>query len=195
MSIFDELRGVSCIDAARCLGIKLKREVGGTAWALCPLHGETGHASLFMSADRGWYCYGCHKGGDAVKLYEYINGVDALEAAKMLANDMGIDVEDNYERGVIVAGVRDLMNGLKRQRVRLQKAASEEYLNIDDALNAKIRSTGAEACWDDPEFHALLRRRDALQLRLDYLAECSDAELLETMKREAEQKCKATDDG
>ena len=64
---------------------------------VCPIHGERGHPSLFLSADRGWYCYGCHRGGDAIRLYQDILGMEPLDAARRCANDFGIPVDDDYE--------------------------------------------------------------------------------------------------
>lgn len=183
MSVFDQLRGVSCMDAARCLGIAIKREYRGAGWAMCPIHGETGHPSLFLSDTRGWYCYGCHKGGDAVRLYQEVTGAEPLDAAHALAGAMGIPVEDDGRRLLYVTP-RDLEAGLKKHRKRLQRKAAKDYLAADDAINEKISSVGMEACWDEPGFHELLQRRDAAQSRLDDLLECSDEDILAMVKEE-----------
>lgn len=129
-ALFDALRGVSSIQAAVALGIPLKRQHGSVAWALCPMHGETGHASLFLSDERGWYCYGCHRGGDAVRLYQEYLGLEPVDAARALARDMGIDTEDDAP-GTLYVNARHLSDALKSRRTKLLREAAEAYLQTD----------------------------------------------------------------
>lgn len=180
-ALFDALRGVSSIQAAVALGIPLKRQRGSVAWALCPMHGETGHASLFLSDERGWYCYGCHRGGDAVRLYQEYLGLEPVDAARALARDMGIDTEDDAP-GTLYVNARHLSDALKTRRTKLLREAAEAYLQTDEAINRMVHSDGAEACWDNPKFHELLKQRGRLETRLDELQTADDAALLEMIK-------------
>lgn len=180
-ALFDALRGVSSIQAAVALGIPLKRQRGSVAWALCQMHGETGHASLFLSDERGWYCYGCHRGGDAVRLYQEYLGLEPVDAARALARDMGIDTEDDAP-GTLYVNARHLSDALKTRRTKLLREAAEAYLQADEAINRMVHSDGAEACWDNPKFHELLEQRGRLEARLDELQTADDAALLEMIK-------------
>ena len=180
-ALFDALRGVSSIQAAVALGIPLKRQRGSVAWALCPMHGETGHASLFLSDERGWYCYGCHRGGDAVRLYQEYLGLEPVDAARALARDMGIATEDDAS-GTLYVNARHLSDALKTRRTKLLREAAEAYLQADEAINRMAHSDGAEACWDNPKFHELLEQRGRLEARLDELQTADDAALLEMIK-------------
>lgn len=180
-ALFDALRGVSSIQAAVALGIPLKRQRGSVAWALCPMHGETGHASLFLSDERGWYCYGCHRGGDAVRLYQEYLGLEPVDAARALARDMGIDTEDDAP-GTLYVNARHLSDALKTRRTKLLREAAEAYLQADEAISRMVHSDGAEACWDNPKFHELLEQRGRLEARLDELQSADDAALLEMIK-------------
>lgn len=180
-ALFDALRGVSSIQAAVALGIPLKRQRGSVAWALCPMHGETGHASLFLSDERGWYCYGCHRGGDAVRLYQEYLGLEPVDAARALARDMGIATEDDAP-GTLYVNARHLSDALKTRRTKLLREAAEAYLQADEAINRMAHSDGAEACWDNPKFHELLEQRGRLEARLDELQTADDAALLEMIK-------------
>lgn len=180
-ALFDALRGVSSIQAAVALGIPLKRQRGSVAWALCPMHGETGHASLFLSDERGWYCYGCHRGGDAVRLYQEYLGLEPVDAARALARDMGIAIEDDAP-GTLYVNARHLSDALKTRRTKLLREAAEAYLQADEAINRMAHSDGAEACWDNPKFHELLEQRGRLEARLDELQTADDAALLEMIK-------------
>lgn len=180
-ALFDALRGVSSIQAAVALGIPLKRQRGSVAWALCPMHGETGHASLFLSDERGWYCYGCHRGGDAVRLYQEYLGLEPVDAARALARDMGIATEDDAP-GTLYVNARHLSDALKTRRTKLLREAAEAYLQADEAINRMAHSDGAEACWDNPKFHELLEQRGRLEARLDEFQTADDAALLEMIK-------------
>lgn len=180
MSIFDDCRSISCIDAASALGIPLKRNSGVNAWALCPIHGERGHPSLFLSVDRGWYCYGCHRGGDAVSLYQAVLGMEPLDAARQLAQDFGIPVDD-YDSALHV-NARHLQSALHTRRDRLRRALAESLCDVDEAIQRMIHNVGAEGCVEDAQFFALVGKRADLQAQLDQLLEADDLELLEILK-------------
>ena len=144
MSIFDDVRGVSSLDAAQALGIRVKIR-GRRGWALCPFHGETGHASLCFYPDSGgWYCFGCHAGGDAVKLYELYLGEEPLEAARTLAQDFGIPISE--DDGTLHVNARHLENALERKRKARMLELSEAYLAADEELNRIIH----KKCTEDP---------------------------------------------
>ena len=182
MSIFDDCRNVSCVDAATMLGIPLKKNTGMVAWALCPIHGERGHPSLFLSADRGWYCYGCHRGGDAIRLYQDILGCEPIEAARRCANDFGILVDDDYEPTLHV-NARHLVNALHKRRDKLAAELANKLCDADDAIQRMIHTDGMEACADNPAFYELVDVKSDLQLQLDQLVEADDVELLEIIKQ------------
>lgn len=181
-ALFDVLRGVSSIQAAMCLGIDVKFR-GRVAWALCPLHGEKGHASMWLSDERGWYCYGCHKGGDAVRLYEEYLGVEPIEAARQLARDMGIEVPED-DGNTLYVNVRHLRDALTAKRKELIRETSEKYLEVDDALELLVHNVGQEAAFDDPRFARLLEERTKLEIKLEVLQDASDSEILQIVKEE-----------
>ena len=182
MSIFDDCKSVSCVDAAVMIGIPLKKNTGMVAWALCPIHGERGHPSLFLSADRGWYCYGCHRGGDAIRLYQDVLGMDPIDAARRCANDFGIPADDDYEPTLHV-NARHLVSALHKRRDKLAAELANKLCDADDDIQRMIHTDGMEACADSPEFYKLIDRKSDLQLQLDRLVEADDVELLEIIKQ------------
>lgn len=176
MSIFDDVRGVSSLDAAQALGIRVKIR-GRRGWALCPFHGETGHASLCFYPDSGgWYCFGCHAGGDAVKLYELYLGEEPLEAARTLAQDFGIPISEND--GTLHVNARHLENALERKRKARMLELSEAYLAADEEIGRIIHNVGMEASMDDKRFFAALAARERAQQELDELTEATVEQLL-----------------
>ena len=70
---FPLARRISAADVARREGLHLRRR-GAKEWACCPLHGEK-TASLCFYEDGRWYCFGCHRHGDAVDLYAALQQV------------------------------------------------------------------------------------------------------------------------
>lgn len=86
--LFEQARRIASADVARNAGLDLRRH-GGREWTCCPLHGEK-TASLCFYPDGGWYCFGCHAGGDAVDLYSALHHVSAGEAARELTGERGL---------------------------------------------------------------------------------------------------------
>ena len=183
MSIFDDCRTVSCVSAAVALGIKLRRQSGHTAWALCPLHGEKGHPSLFLSDDRGWYCYGCHRGGDAIKLYQEYLGLEPIEAARQCAQDHGIPVDDYDGDPTINITTRHLVSALHRRRDKVRSSLANQICDIDDRIQIMIQSNGMEACANDDSFMALVEKQAQLQTKLDQLTDADDLDLIDILKQ------------
>ena len=182
MSIFEDCKSVSCVDAATMLGIPFKKTSGDVAWALCPIHGERGHPSLFLSATRGWYCYGCHRGGDAIRLYQDILSMEPLDAARRCAADFGIDVDDDSEPTLHV-NARHLVSALHKRRDKLRTELANKLCDVDDAIQMMIHNVGMDACAENDAFFELVEKRAALQQQLDTLLEADDMELLEIIKQ------------
>ena len=177
-TIFEAVRDVSCIQAARQLGIQYKMR-GNFGWAFCPLHRETGHASMWLSDDRGWTCYGCHKGGDAVKLYQEYLHISPYEAAKQLAKDAGIVVDsDGKWRSKRPPIKRETVKEYrKRQRENMKMLLAEEDVKCK-ALADKL----GEDAWDNTEFVAALSNKAHLQEQLEKLDALTDFELRELLE-------------
>ncbi|MCK5690885.1 DNA primase, partial [Myxococcota bacterium] len=64
-----------------------KRHVG-----LCPFHDEK-TASFSVTGDKGFfYCFGCHKGGDAIQFVIEHQGLDFQSAVRFLATRFGVQL-------------------------------------------------------------------------------------------------------
>ena len=165
-NLFDSVRHISAIDAAERAGIPMVRR-GGSYWACCPLHGEKTPSMKFYKGDRGWACFGCGKGGDAVKLYEEMYRVEPVEAARMLAAAFGIVVDDSLPPGPLPKPKRG---------DRLRDRAAELLFNrvwgeVCDqkwgawAVLKRLHAEGA-ADWDNPIFMAALMAYSCAEERL-----------------------------
>jgi hypothetical protein len=174
LSVFEQVRQITALEAAERLGLKLKKN-GSKHWACCPLHGEK-TASLCIYDEGTWYCFGCHKGGDAVRLYQEMFGMDAKDAALRLAEDFGIRVDDHWtppkERKPTAF---DLERALEARR-------SAEWSKLCSAVhraNAILGKYDAhpESAWDSKEFITALQARTAANERLDWLWSATLADL------------------
>jgi len=168
--LFDSVRHISAIDAAERAGIPMVRR-GGSMWACCPFHGEKTPSLKFYEGDRGWTCFGCHKGGDAIKLYEEMYHVEPVEAARMLAAAFGIMVDES-----LPAGPPPKPKPGNRQKDRAAEVLFNQLWSevcdrmwkaqaILDRLHAK-----GTADWDNLAFVAALKVRTGVDERLDALA-------------------------
>lgn len=170
MSVFEQVRQVTALQAAERLNLKIKRN-GSKFWACCPLHGEK-TASLCIYDSGTWYCFGCHKGGDAVNLYQEMFRLSPKDAALRLAEDFGIHVDDHWlppaERKPTAYDLARVLE--KKRSVEWSKLCSA--VRRADAILQKYDST-PETAWDNPEFVAALRARTLANERLDWLWEAS----------------------
>jgi len=78
--------GVDLVALVRSRGVALKKNGKGYK-GLCPFHADQ-DPSLTVNPDRNlWNCFGCDKGGDAIRFVELIDGVDFKEAVGRLSGE------------------------------------------------------------------------------------------------------------
>ncbi len=83
------------IDIVQFIGEYITLKKAGSNWkARCPFHNEKS-ASFMVHPDKQiWHCFGCGKGGDIFTFVEEMEGLDFVEALKMLANRAGVALDD-----------------------------------------------------------------------------------------------------
>lgn len=67
-------------------GIRVNRQ----GFCVCPLHGDRDASLKVYGGERGWTCYGCHKGGDVINLAKELYGVGLFEAIRKLDSEFGL---------------------------------------------------------------------------------------------------------
>lgn len=83
------------IDIVELIGeyIELK-SAGINHKGLCPFHGEK-TPSFMVNRDRQrWHCFGCNKGGDVFTFIQDIEGLEFVEALKLLAKRAGVELTE-----------------------------------------------------------------------------------------------------
>jgi len=69
--------------------VEIAKNSYNTAWAHCPLDGhETDNTPSFCcyEGEKGFYCYGCGEGGDAIHLVQKLYNLSFVEAVKFINN-------------------------------------------------------------------------------------------------------------
>ncbi len=79
------------IEAVVGARVQLQRK-GGRLWGLCPFHAEK-TPSFSVLPERGIFkCFGCGQGGDAITFVRELDGLEFIEALKLLADQAGVEL-------------------------------------------------------------------------------------------------------
>ncbi len=82
------------LDIAQIIGEYVVLKKAGANWkACCPFHHENTPSFMVQPEKQIWHCFGCGKGGDIFTFIQEIEGLDFIEALKLLARRAGIEVK------------------------------------------------------------------------------------------------------
>lgn len=161
---------LSTLDVARSAGLEL-RQRGGKHWACCPFHNERTPSFAVYPDGRGWYCFSCHRGGDAAALYQQLYGVSIRDALRVVGKDEAT-----------LAPVRSAGEELRRKVERWRDARWDAACRELHASNAALE----EHTHDDAALWDAVERREQASWTLDTLEQASPRELLAAMTNERE---------
>lgn len=105
----------------------------------CPFHTEKTPSCVVKPSTGLWHCFGCGKGGNAISFVMERDGLGFRDAAKVLARELHIDLEEDYHQPT----EEQRLHHLKREGmlVALQVChrffIEQLYLNNADAAEAR----------------------------------------------------------
>lgn len=79
--IIDRCREVDCAQF-----LDIKKRVGGKSWAICPFHQDTNPSLCCYEEGKGFYCFACNIGGDAITLVEKLYNMEFRDAVNFINN-------------------------------------------------------------------------------------------------------------
>jgi DNA primase len=106
---------------------------------LCPFHSEKTPSFRVYPGSKGWYCFGCHKGGDVLTLAEGLYQTDFKGAVREIDRlyNLGLTGEDKRTEGEKRADNA----ALRKQRQTHGEIARAEHDRLTErwgVLNARI---------------------------------------------------------
>ncbi|SDD73111.1 DNA primase [Paracoccus isoporae] len=139
-AFLDELR--NRVPVSRIVGRKVtwdlrrSNQAKGDWWAPCPFHGEK-TASFHVDDQKGfYYCFGCHAKGDALSFLRDSDGLDFIEAVKVMAQEAGLPMPERDpaaakradRRSVLVDAMEAATRHYRMQLATGQGADARDYL-------------------------------------------------------------------
>ncbi len=67
---------------------------GRRFWACCPFHNEKTPSFSINNDDGIYYCFGCKESGDVIKFVQKLENVDFMDAVKILADKVGMEIPE-----------------------------------------------------------------------------------------------------
>ncbi len=91
--LIEEVRSRNSIEDVVGMYVHLTKK-SGRYWACCPFHGEKTASFSVNPQTQMFYCFGCHKGGNAITFVMEYDSLSFPEALKVLADRAGIELPD-----------------------------------------------------------------------------------------------------
>ena len=163
---------VTMQDMCRHLNLPINR----SGFICCPFHAGDKNGSLKVYNDpaRGWHCFGCGEGGDAITFARKWYGTNFPETIERLAYEFGIPIPTKE----LTVAEKEAIEKHRREQERKRWVAQMEREQIEanywkalDAYEANCRiideQDPAKVGGMSDEFIQALTRRDELKYNLD----------------------------
>ncbi len=85
--------------------VKLERK-GSNYWGLCPFHGEKTPSFSVTPSKQIFYCFGCHKGGNAIHFVSNIENISYYDAIRTLAERVGMQLPEGNNDAEVQKAMR-----------------------------------------------------------------------------------------
>ena len=195
VTVFEAARQADCVQAAERLGLRLKQS-GSRAFTCCLFHAERTPSMDLYPGDGGFYCFGCHEHGDAIRLYQQAMNCTPLEAARQVCRDFGFQYDEGKPRKRAPPLPQPVRRAdawaLAKQLDGLREKRADELLarmRSAEAVMARVEAShnDPEAVMDDADWQCAMKIKTTVQEQLEMLDSMTLVELLEYTKQEMEE--------
>lgn len=141
----DALKDRLPIEAVVGQRVRLTRR-GNRYWGLCPFHPEKTPSFTVDSAKGFFKCFGCGKGGDAITFVRETEGLEFLEALRVLADQAGMAMPEPSRRDGDGPRPSADLRGQAREALQLARRFFAEQLRSPEAAAAReyLRGRGVD---------------------------------------------------
>ena len=187
MGVFEQIRQISCNEAAQRLGLQGGRTSPGRGVWRCPFHDDHHPSMTCYDHDNRFYCFSCKASGDAANLYAKVLGLSNYQAAVQACRDFGLAWDGRSSRhqapperkpsADAVAVGRGVMALSRVWKAFLLRIARQE-------MDAAVMRLEQLANPDHPAWYAWLSRAVRFQDEYNRVEAMTDSEMLEQIKEE-----------
>lgn len=133
------------------------KAVGANFQALCPFHREKSPSFVISPEKNIWHCFGCGKGGDVFSFIQEIEGVNFVEAMRLLAPKAGVTLtsfekKDFSKRNRLLDVLESATRYFEKHLESESGVYFREYLNsrgLEDRTIKEWRIGFAPDSWDN----------------------------------------------
>ena len=151
----DEIKAKLSIEEVVGSYVQLSRS-GRNLKACCPFHNEKTPSFMVSPERQSWHCFGCGEGGDIFGFVMKMEGVDFVDALKLLADKAGVQLKKvSYENKGEKSNILDIIETSKkfyRECLKIKTGTKAyEYLTgrgISDEMIQKYELGYAPDSWN-----------------------------------------------
>lgn len=167
---------ISCRDFAEHIGLTVNR----AGFAVCPFHSDKDASLKIYNGNKGWCCFGCHKGGDVINMASLYYGTAFKETVKTLNDEfnLGFDLESplSASERLALAVERARRKSLRLKEERLREAIERDYWRCFDRWlenERQIEMNEPRSIGDkfNDAFVSALRQRESIRYELECATE------------------------
>jgi DNA primase len=120
------------------------KSAGSNFKALCPFHNEKTPSMMISPEKQIWHCFGCGKGGDLISFVMEIEGLDFIEALKILGNKAGVIIDDgNFSQNNKKNKILQILDLSRKYYHFVLKSKKESNKSIND-INNYLKKRGLD---------------------------------------------------
>ena len=151
-------------------------EISRTGFTVCPFHNEKTPSLKIYKDSRGFYCFGCGKGGDVIAFTQAYFNLSYKDTVKKLNYDFGLNLPLERKMSLREKYEFDRKNKERKRQAEEKKKAEQAKLDRYQKVYAewieldKIIRTHRPKNPDEPldlEFVKALHRKELIEIELE----------------------------